>query len=311
MLSVLGLSGATKRVAITRLLALKNVSLLLLLAMGMLAAVGVHAQTITTVTGTIIDPQGLAYANGTITPIIVGPGTGVSLTVTTTGGPVFNPGSVATNGSGAFSMNLIANGSISPASSTYSFVVCAPALISQTDITTLNGNGICFTVTGVTIAGASQDISATLNASANPLARNWNAGKLYSTNPAAGTSSISAQTMLASVPAIPATGTRYTFTTYISQTVLGSSCAGNSTIVVNVIFQDPNAASGQTTAIATYTVTTNGTLGIVPLTANNYGGAITFVAKPGTAIQYSTTYTPGGSCSPAPAVQVFPVLELD
>lgn len=282
-----------------------------LLAIALLTTISSHAQTITAVTGTVIDPQGLPFANGSVTPVIVGPGTGVSLTVTATGAPVFNPPSVATSSTGSFSMNLIANGSISPSSSTYTFVVCSPAYISQNDITTLSGNGLCFTVTGITISGASQDISATLNASAFSLARQWNSSRLYSTAPAAGTASIGATTMLASVPAIPATGTRYSFTSYITQTVLGASCAGNSTIVVNAIFQDPNAASAQTTAIATYTVTTNGTLGIVPLTANNYGGAITFVAKPGTAIQFSTTFTPGGSCSPAPTVQLFPVLELD
>lgn len=116
--------------------------------------------------------------------------------------------------------------------------------------------------------------------------------------------------VLATLVAIPAAGTHYLFTGYVTQTVLGASCAGNTTVVLNAIFQDPNAASAQTQAIATFTVTTNGTLGIVPITANTYAGQFSFVAKAGTVVQCSTTLTAGGSCSPTPTVQVFPILEI-
>jgi hypothetical protein len=34
------------------------------------------------------------------------------------------------------------------------------------------------------------------------------------------------------------------------------------------------------------------------------------VAKASTAVQFSTTFTPGGSCAPAPTVQLFPTLTL-
>jgi len=113
---------------------------------------------------------------------------------------------------------------------------------------------------------------------------------------------------MATAPTIPTVGTTYRFAAYVSQTVLGSGCAGNSTIAVNVITQDPNAASAQTTAAATFTVTTNGTLGVVPITTE-LQNPFTFRAKAGTVVQFSTTYTPGGSCSPAPTVQIYPVLE--
>lgn len=264
------------------------------------------AQTITTVTGTITDPQGISFAGGQVTIIVVSPSAGVSPTVTATGVPLLQPQVVQLSSSGSFSVGVVANASISPASTTYTIRACPAALAPPIGSSTQN----CITATGVTISGASQDVSATLNAlSTNSLAQQWNPSRIFNTAPAAGTSSLSATTMV-TAPAIPATGTRYNLSTYITQTVLGASCAGNTTIVVNLIYQDPNAASAQTNPIATYTVTTNGTLGIVPLTANVYSGSQSFVAKAGTVVQYSTTYTPGGSCSPAPAVQFFPVLEL-
>lgn len=276
----------------------------LLLALCLCGSVA-HSQTITAVTGTILDPQGIPYAGGTVTATLIGTSGGATPTVTATGAPVVGTPVASMNGSGVFNMGLIANGSITPASTTYTFRFCAPAI--QGPLAGITQS--CFTITGVTIAGASQDLSATANASSVSLAQTWNPSRIFNTLPAAGTASLSATTMT-TAPAIPATGTRYVLGGYISQTVLGTSCAGNTTIVLNAIFQDPNAAAPQTTAIATFTVTTNGTLGIVPITANAYGGAIAFVAKPSTVVQYSTTYSLGGSCSPGPTVQVFPVLEF-
>lgn len=264
-----------------------------------------RAQTITTVTGTILDPQGVAFEGGQVTINVVSPSGGVTPFVTATGSPLIAPQVVSLSPTGNFSVGVVANASISPASTTYTIRACPVAVQPPIGSSTQN----CATITGVTIAGASQDVSATLSAAASSLVQTWNPSRIYNTAPAAGTASIGATTM-ATAPAIPATGTRYNLSTYITQTVLGASCAGNTTIVVNAIFQDPNAAAPQTTAIATYTVTTNGTLGIVPITANAYAGAISFVAKAGTVAQFSTTFTPGGSCAPAPTVQIFPVLEL-
>jgi len=264
-----------------------------------------RAQTITTVTGTILDPQGISFAGGQVTINVVSPSGGVTPFVTATGATMIAPQIVTLSSSGSFSVGVVANASISPASTTYTIRACPVGV--QPPIGA--GTQGCATATGITIAGASQDVSATLNALTASLAQTWNPSRFFNTAPAAGTASIGPTTMT-TAPAIPVTGTRYNLSTYITQTALGASCAGNSTIVVNAIFQDPNAAAPQTTPLATYTVTTNGTLGIVPITANAYAGSISFVAKAGTVVQYSTTYTPGGSCSPAPAVQFFPVLEL-
>jgi hypothetical protein len=275
------------------------------LASCLLPLASIHAQTITAVSGTVLDPQGSSFAGGQVTINVVSPSGGVTPFVTATGATMIAPQIVSLSASGSFSVGVVANASISPASTTYTIRACPIGM----QLPMGSATQTCVTATGITIAGASQDVSATLNALTVSQMQTWNPSRIFNTLPTAGTASLGATTMT-TAPAIPATGTRYNLSSYISQTVLGASCAGNSTIVVNAIFQDPNAAAPQTTPIATYTVTTNGTLGIVPLTANVYSGGISFIAKPGTVVQYSTTYSPGGSCSPAPAVQFFPVLEL-
>lgn len=126
---------------------------------------------------------------------------------------------------------------------------------------------------------------------------------IYNTAPAAGTASISATIM-----AHPLVDTTVRFSTYVTQTVVGASCAGNSTIQVALVYQDPNAASAQTVNTALYTVTTNGTIGNVPWTSGE--GTRTIRVKADTDVKFQTTFTAGGSCSPAPTVQVFPRLDL-
>jgi hypothetical protein len=278
----------------------KNILIGLFFILCALLPATLSAQTITTVTGTILDPQGIAFEGGQVTINVVSPSGGVTPTVTATGVPLIAPLVVSLSPTGTFSVGVVANASISPASTTYTIRACPVAVQPPIGSSTQN----C-----ATISGASQDVSALLTAAASSLVQTWNPSRIFNTIPAAGTASLGPTTMV-TAPTIPATGTRYNFSSYITQTVLGTSCAGNTTIVLNAIFQDPNAAAPQTTAIATYTVTTNGTLGIVPLTANVYSGGISFVAKAGTVVQYSTTFTPGGSCAPAPTVQFFPVLEL-
>lgn len=275
---------------------------LLFLASYFLLPASAFAQ-FTSVSATVIDPNGIPYAGGTMSAVLV---PNVSGAYTLSGSPYsgrINP--TALDATGSFTVQFADNGVLLPASSQWQITVCAPGRLPLP----IGTGGLCFTAAALTITGGSQNISATLNASATALVQIWNPSRVFNTAPAAGTASLGATTMT-TAPAIPAIGTRYNLSTYISQTVLGASCAGNTTIVVNAIFQDPNAAAPQTTPIATYTVTTNGTLGIVPLTANSYAGSISFSAKAGTVVQYSTTYTPGGSCAPAPAVQFFPVLEL-
>jgi hypothetical protein len=81
-------------------------------------------------------------------------------------------------------------------------------------------------------------------------------------------------------------------------------------VLAGMLFFAPPSWAQFTSVSATYTVSTNGTLGIVPMTANVYAGQFSLQAKAGTVMQYSTTYSPGGSCFPVPTVQVFPILEL-
>lgn len=268
-------------------------------------AVAARAQTITAVTATIADPNGIPYSFAPVT-INLAPSPGTpSPTIAATGAPVVMPINPTTNSAGAFSVNLIANGSISSAGSTYTFRVCVPPVAPPIG----TGAG-CVTITGVTIAGASQDLSATFAAVPPPaLANVTNQSRLYNIAPAAGTASIGATTMV-TAPAQPATGTHYVFSFYATQTVLGTSCTGNTTVTVNAIVTDPNAAAPQTTAVGVFTVTTNGTLGIVPLTSSAYGGNMPLVAKAGTIVQFSTTYALGTACAPGPTVQLFPTLEL-
>lgn len=121
--------------------------------------------------------------------------------------------------------------------------------------------------------------------------------------PAASGASISAVTMVT-----PPVATSYYFGSYLSETVVGSggTCSTGTTIQVNVIYQDPNAASAQTVPVGLYTVTGAGTLGYVPWTSGAAGW--NFRAAANTAVKYSTTFT-NGNCTTAPTVQFYPFLE--
>lgn len=280
-------------------------SLLISVALFLCASVA-HSQTITAVSGTVVDPAGIPYAGATISAKVIPPSGGASPYVTATKGPLIAPITATLNSAGTFLLRLPANASITPASTHWQFTVSITPGVAVPW-----GTGSQAFRTGlITVSGSTQSLTATLAPLAKSLTVASATGRVYSTLPTAGHGNISGTTM-ATAPATPLTGTAYTFTGYVSQTIVGQSCGANSTVVLNAIFQDPNAASAQTQAIGTFTVTTNGTIGIVPLTANIYSGKITFVAKPGTAVQFSTTYSAGTSCSPAPTVQVFPILSLD
>jgi len=122
------------------------------------------AAQFTTVTGTVTDPSGLPYANGTITATLV---TSASPTFTTGGAPYSPPTQpVGLTGSGSFVMQLADNTQLTPGGSTWTFTVtcgagCVPLALGKGQIS--------FTVTGVTISGASQSITTTLTAAAPAL----------------------------------------------------------------------------------------------------------------------------------------------
>jgi hypothetical protein len=268
-----------------------------------LFASGAFGQTTTAVTGTILDPNGIPYSGASVTATLSNPSSGTGYTIP--GGAAYTGVIVVPSGAnaaGTFSMQLVQNGQLTPGSSTWSFTVCQVQGVTVP----IGTGGQCFTVSGLTISGSSQDISANLNAASLPLTQHFNVSRVYATLPAAGNTSITAQTM-ATAPAIPAVGTTYRFHVYASETVVGTSCSGNPSVAVAVTWQDPNEASPASTTLTGYTIATNGSLGrINPTTTTPY---IVIRAKAGTVVQYSTTYTNGTSCSPNPQVQVYPTLE--
>ena len=128
-----------------------------LLVVLLLGAGRAAAQT-TEVSGTITDPVGNPYANGTASAIQA---TGLGL-------PTPFPITVTTNGSGAFSFSG-PSALASPAS--YIFTICAPPT-SIGPRANPTPPQVCFKSGPIAISGASQDVSAALNAVANTLGPN-------------------------------------------------------------------------------------------------------------------------------------------
>ena len=125
-----------------------------------------HAQ-FTLVTGTVVDPNGLPYANGTISPVLVLPG-GISPTLN---GLSYSPPTAPAglDGTGSFTMNLADNAILLPALTTWNFTVCSAAGTVQPAIGT---GSVCFALSvPVTITGVTQNISVQLNAVALPLSK--------------------------------------------------------------------------------------------------------------------------------------------
>lgn len=119
----------------------------------------------TTVTGTIVDPNGLPYANALVSAVLV---TSASPTFTATALPYTPPTQPAgTNSAGFFIMNLADNTALSPAGTKWNFKVsCGSGCILPS-----GGTGPqSFTLAApITITGATQDVSANLNAVAPAL----------------------------------------------------------------------------------------------------------------------------------------------
>ena len=115
-----------------------------------------RAQTQTNVTATIVDPIGIPYSNGTYSVQLIPTGTNPSVNGAGIGG-AFN-GRLDANG--AFNISLWPNASISPGGTLWQFTICIPGGIPLP----LGTGGQCTPPTTVTIAGASQSLSATLSA---------------------------------------------------------------------------------------------------------------------------------------------------
>lgn len=144
--------------------------LVALFLFALLTAAAASAQK-TTVTATIVDPNGIPYANGSVTAQLVPAG----VSNPTVGGNAINGtvGPAATDDNGHFSMDLFCNTTggacttaISPAGTKWQFTVCNPGVPSP-----LGFGNQCFTPAAITITGTTQDVSTQMNAVAPVLTR--------------------------------------------------------------------------------------------------------------------------------------------
>jgi hypothetical protein len=129
---------------------------------GFLPLTPLAAAQFTTVSGTIVDPNGLAYANGTIVSVLILPG-GTSPTL---GGLPYTPPTqpVGLDGTGSFTIQLADNTVLLPAATKWNFTVCS----AIGTVLPAGGKGpVCFTLASpITISGVSQNITAQLKAAA-------------------------------------------------------------------------------------------------------------------------------------------------
>jgi hypothetical protein len=130
------------------------------------------AAQFTTVTGTVTDPNTLPYAFGTIVPTLVSSSTPKFTSTNLPYTPPTQP--VGLDGTGSFVMNLADVTTLTPGGSTYNFQVCSGP--NATVFPAFGKGPVCFSVTGVTISGASQSITSTLVAAAVPLTVNFGGG---------------------------------------------------------------------------------------------------------------------------------------
>lgn len=188
------------------------------------------------------------------------------------------------------------------------------SIASTTVVPNLNAqlhNGLTAPSSAIVGISDSQTLTnKTIDCTANTLAKN--PCIVYSTASASTNSSISPTTMATA----GASGNTYRVSWYFTNTALGTSCTGNSTVQFNLIWNDPSEGSVGTSSlqnlIAIGSGTANGVLGPIPTHANYNGfwNSVPFRAKANTAVQYSVTFVAGTGCSPAPSYQVYPILEL-
>lgn len=137
--------------------------LLLIAICQLLFAGAALAQTITSVSGTVRDKFGVPYAGCTVLPQFVNVSGGATPTITATGAPLIPPTSpTACNSSGVFSVSAMANGSITPGSTHWQFLICSAPGTVYPDVPASGPQ--CFTTATITISGSSQDITGNINA---------------------------------------------------------------------------------------------------------------------------------------------------
>jgi hypothetical protein len=190
----------------------------------------------TTVSGTVIDPNGLPYSNGTINATLIFSGGTPMLN-----GVPYQPPTQATllDLSGSFKLQLADTSLLSPAGSKWLFTLCSSAGSVQPAF----GKGsVCASTAGLTISGVSQNISTQLNAVALPLTVNFGSMAL---NPTSGTMPIRSGTSLADSPFSVASGVA----TYAgSGGVAGQISLGQGTVAAAVSGQVGISAPSSVTA---------------------------------------------------------------
>lgn len=145
--------------------------LMFLCACGALLSTSANGQTLTQVSATITDPNGLPYSNASVVIQLVGGGSTPQTTPCAVS-PCFvnNPPAIQTSAAGSFSIALWANGSITPGGTQWSFLVQEPGVAPPWGFGPKS-----FTYTA-TISGATDDISSGMSALAPALTPAFSGG---------------------------------------------------------------------------------------------------------------------------------------
>lgn len=136
-------------------------SLCVLCALCALCGLPAGAQTITAVSGQVLDPNGVPYVNCTVLPQFVNVSGGATPTVTVGGGPVIPPVSpTQCDSTGNFNVSVIANGSVTPGSTSWKFLICSAPGTQYPDPGSLGPK--CATTGNITITGSTQNITGNI-----------------------------------------------------------------------------------------------------------------------------------------------------
>lgn len=135
----------------------------------------------TNVTGTVIDPHNLPYANGTIVGLLSIP-SGAGTPMISPNNPYVPPTQpTGLDVNGHFSVRLADNSLLTPSGTKWNFVVCS---FQGTVLPAFGTGGQCFTLAApITISGSTQDISTQLNAAAAALTFPFGGGTGLSCTP--------------------------------------------------------------------------------------------------------------------------------
>lgn len=262
--------------------------------------------TYTTVSGTITDPNGLAYSNGMISATLQ-----PSATQPLCGGVAISGFSQASlDVTGSFTMNLASNTAITPSGTTWVFTVNGNSGLPPP----VGKGGQTFTTSGITITGSTQSLSVTLSALATALTNISSGG---AGNPAAPACALQlANSTVTGFLTASFGGVPLEVNSCASPTVLidpmGLSVAGNQNNSANVVIAGPNpridAQAFGSRPLATNPQTTCSTGGSgPPYTTLNCVSAAGLVIKDGLAVYLggpaTTQTTPAAPTVTSPVIQ--------